>query len=130
MSRGVSIIICCYNSALRLPETLKHLALQQTTASWEVIVVNNNSTDATSQVANEEWDKSGVPAIFRIVEEPTPGLAAARNKGIVEAKYDYLIYCDDDNWLSPNYVADVYELFEKDSTIGIIGGNGTPVTEG
>ena len=130
MSRGVSIIICCYNSALRLPETLKHLSLQQTSASWEVIVVNNNSTDATSQVANEEWDKSGASTAFRVVEEPTPGLAAARNKGIAEAKYDYLIYCDDDNWLSPNYVTDVYELFEKDSTIGIIGGNGSPVTEG
>ena len=130
MSRGVSIIICCYNSVSRLPETLKHLSLQQTSVSWEVIVVNNNSTDATSQVANEEWDKSFSPTTLRIVHEPTPGLAAARNKGIAEAKYDYLIYCDDDNWLAPTYVADVYELFEKDSTIGIIGGNGSPVTEG
>ena len=128
--KGVSVIICCYNSALRLPETLKHLSLQQTSASWEVIVVNNNSTDATRQVANEEWNKLGVPTAFRVVEEATPGLAAARNRGIAEAKYDYLIYCDDDNWLSPNYVADVYELFEEDSTIGIIGGNGSPVTEG
>ena len=59
--KGISIIICCYNSAKRLHETLKHLALQQVsdTIHWEVILVNNNSTDATTQIALEIWNGLG-----------------------------------------------------------------------
>lgn len=129
MKIGVSVIICCYNSAARLPETLKYISLQQSNIPWELIVVNNNSTDATSQIAINEWERIGVTIPFKVVDELTPGLAAARNKGITTSQYEYLIYCDDDNWLSPNYVKDVYELFEKDSSIGIVGGNGSPIID-
>ena len=128
-NKGVSVIICCFNSAFRLPKTLQHIALQQTSISWEVIVVNNNSSDNTRQVAVAEWARMGVLIPFKVVDEPKPGLASARSKGIDTAQDEYLVFCDDDNWLAPNYVENVYELFEKDDNIGIIGGNGSPVTE-
>ena len=47
LEKGISIIVYCYNSVLRLPKTLQHIGLQQTSISWEVIVVNNNSSDNT-----------------------------------------------------------------------------------
>lgn len=52
---GVSIVICCYNSASRLPETLQHIAEQEVAAniSWEVIVVDNASTDNTQEIAKK-----------------------------------------------------------------------------
>ena len=127
MDLGISIIICCYNSAVRLPETLKHIAGQKVPGHipWEVIVVDNASTDDTAQTASAEWAKNGVTDIpFYVVAEPTAGLRFAREKGISIAKYEYLLFCDDDNWLCDNYLATAYQIFENDEKIGVLGGCG------
>ena len=98
---GISIIICCYNSAKRLPETLAHLANQQVDGGvrWELILVNNNSTDETEVVAQNLWGALGSPAPLKIFEEPLPGLSYARNNGMKKAIYEVFLFCDDDNWL-------------------------------
>ena len=121
---GISIIVCCYNSAERLPETLKHLALQQVsdTIHWEVILVNNNSTDATAQIALEIWNSLGSKAPLVVVDEPKPGLAFAREKGIEQSKYDVLLWCDDDNWLCDIYVQTAFKIMEGNKQIGALGG--------
>ena len=124
MLRGVSIIVCCYNSALRLPETLRHLALQEVTSDiiWEVIVVNNASTDDTSVVATNEWGKYSCNADFKVIEQPIQGLSAARKMGVEQAAYEYIIFCDDDNWLAPNYVQLAFDVIHFDPEIGVLGG--------
>lgn len=129
MKPGVSVIICCYNSAKRLPETLQHLALQEVPdhISWEIIVVNNASTDDTAQVAKEEWAKYSLPTPFKIVDQPEPGLSKAREKGFEIAKYNYCLFCDDDNWLQKDYVSIAFETMESDPMIGAVGGQGEPV---
>src|SRR5882757_8940798 len=104
---GVSVIICCYNSAVRLPQTLKHLAEQNVPENLlpEIILVNNASTDDTVAVATETWNRFGPKNIeFKIVNEPEPGQMHARKKGAEEARYECIIFCDDDNWLDKNYV--------------------------
>lgn len=129
--KGISIIICCYNSALRLPETLRHIALQEVSSDipWEVIIVNNASTDDTASIAKIVWLKYSSNAGFIVVEQHTPGLSAARKKGIETSKYEYVIFCDDDNWLAINWAQRVYEIFESNPEIGIMGGNNTAVFE-
>jgi glycosyltransferase involved in cell wall biosynthesis len=71
---GVSVIICCYNSAALLPQTLEHLANQQTAGeiSWEIIIVNNNSTDNTAEIAENIWQGLNRPIPFRVVHQPEP----------------------------------------------------------
>jgi glycosyltransferase involved in cell wall biosynthesis len=131
--KGVSIIICCYNSEKLLPETLKHISLQKVseTLRWEVIIVNNNSSDKTKEIAREEWGKysHSENCSFRIVDEPNPGLSNARKKGIECSIYDVLIYCDDDNWLCEDYVQTAYNSILLNETTAIIGGCGEPVFE-
>lgn len=129
--KGVSVIICCFNSANRLPETLQHLALQQVSVDipWEVIVVNNNSTDNTTEIAIQEWNKYPLHTPIRVVDQPIIGLSHARKKGIETAKYDLCLFCDDDNWLCENYVKITYEIFSNNPLIGALGGRGTPVCE-
>jgi glycosyltransferase involved in cell wall biosynthesis len=132
MGKGVSVIICCYNSALRLPATLKYLAQQKITGAvpWEIIIVNNASKDNTSAVAGAEWSQYGKNNIdFRVVDQPVPGLAFAREKGVAESNYDYLIFCDDDNWLSETYVETAFNLLESWPDAAVIGGHGVPVPE-
>src|SRR5690606_1679660 len=132
MKPGVSVIICCYNSAKRLPETLRHLALQKVPSDipWEVIVVNNASTDDTVHVAEQEWSQYNLSIPFRIVDQPKPGLSNARDKGFEVAEYEYCLFCDDDNWLQSDYVRIAFETMESDPTIGAAGGQGEPVFEG
>jgi glycosyltransferase involved in cell wall biosynthesis len=130
--KGVSVIICCYNSALRLPETLRYLSLQKVPADikWEVIIVNNLSADNTAQVAELEWAKYDINGVsFKVADQPRAGLSFAREKGMEEAGYDYLIFCDDDNWLYENYIENAYNLLEQWPGTGIIGGCGIPKPE-
>lgn len=129
---NISIIICCYNSASRLPETIKHIGLQkvQKSLEWEVIVVNNNSSDNTSEVAETEAKKyDQIKDKFRIVDEPKPGLSFARQKGVNESKFEVILFCDDDNWLDESYIQIAYDIMSKNEKIGALGGQGEAVGE-
>ena len=132
---GISVVLCCYNSAERLPETLRHLLKQSLVEYdlWEVIIVNNNSNDDTSKVAKEYLDAYFYPAgiSYKIVDEPVPGLSAARERGIKESKFSYILFCDDDNWLCNTYLQKAYAFIinHPDDKIGVIGGLGEPIGE-
>lgn len=123
MSHGVSIIICCYNSATRIKETIRHVAQQKFTSSlqWEVLLVNNASTDNTVDEAKLAWSQFNGHGNFRIVHELMPGLSSARQKGIAESRYDILIFCDDDNHLDLNYVERAYLLMSQQPEVGVAG---------
>jgi glycosyltransferase involved in cell wall biosynthesis len=128
---GVSIILCCYNSAKRLPQTLEHLAAQKVDASLplEVILVDNASTDNTVEVASKLWNGHRVHIPFKIVGEGKAGLSHARKKGIQEASYDVVIFCDDDNWLQPDYARIASRIMTENTRIGVMGGMGVPEFE-
>ena len=120
-SPGVSVIICCHNSAERLPVTLQHLARQCVTGvRWEVLVVDNASTDNTAEVARQWWHDVTI-APLRVVSEPTPGLAHARLCGLAAARYEFLSYIDDDNWVCPEWVQLVAEVMVTRPEVGVLG---------
>jgi glycosyltransferase involved in cell wall biosynthesis len=129
--KGVSVVVCCYNSTARLKTTLDRILNQQTTGGlqWEIIVVNNNSTDDTHSVANDILASAPQQIPFQVVDEPEPGLSSARKKGYDTSKYEYLLLVDDDNWLNSSYIQTVSDLFEKMPDVGIIGGWGEPEFE-
>jgi len=130
VSLGVSVVICCHNSAKRLPETLRHLAVQQVPVgvSWEVVVINNASTDDTSDIALRCWPNSS-PAPLRIVDEPKRGTANARFRSFSEAKYPYISFLDDDNWVGPDWIAKVVKFFASHPEASVVGGPSRPVFE-
>ncbi len=131
MVRGISVIICCHNSALKLTSTLKALSGQEglSEIDCEIILVDNNSSDDTQAIAACDWKIFGEPFPLKIVEEKNPGLSYARAKGIQNSQYDYLVFCDDDNWLSKDYLNIIYNTFSSNPEIGMIGGVGEPVIE-
>ena len=101
LNDGISIIICCYNSEWIIARCLDALKQQRfsTPLEWEIIVVDNACTDETTTIVGRYLKE--LP--LRIVFEPEPGLLNARKRGISVAKYQYSIFCDDDNILCPNY---------------------------
>ena len=121
--KGVSIIICCYNSSKRLPHTIKCISEQKLDVDWELIIVNNASTDETFNIATIEWEKNKQSiGYLTIINEEKISLNYARTTGIKNAKYEYVILCDDDNWLDENYCNIAYKIMESDSKIGVLGG--------
>lgn len=118
----ISVVVCCYNSSSRLPETIKHLSQQKSSGfSWEIIVIDNLSTDATERVAKEELAKVAHIS-YRVIKEETPGLAAARERGVKEANYGIIVFCDDDNHLEPDYLQKANAIMASRPEVGILGG--------
>ena len=131
MMIGVSVILCCYNSAKRLPLTLKHLAEQNVDSNiaWEVLIVDNASTDHTVALVNDLVSEYEFKCPVRIVQEKKAGLTFARKKGIEDCKYEYIIFCDDDNWLSSNFVSEAFKILSENIKCGIAGGRLLPQFE-
>ncbi|WP_276484058.1 glycosyltransferase [Paraflavitalea pollutisoli] len=128
---GVSVIICCYNSEARIVPTLQHLAAQRTPIDlpWEIVLVDNASTDNTGSFAAGIWQSLGAPASLHVVQEAEPGQQQARKKGVATARYDCIIFCDDDNWLAKDYVAVAYEVMNSIDNIGAAGGSNEPTSD-
>jgi glycosyltransferase involved in cell wall biosynthesis len=127
--KGISVIICCYNSESRIRPTLSYLKKQILSDSipWELIIVDNRCTDATMQAAVEEWDNFYIP--LRQLYEAEPGVSRARNQGILESSYEYILFCDDDNLLNSDYLQITWNLFESREDIKMLGGQGIPLPE-
>jgi len=122
-----SIIICAYNAEFRIERTLSHLLkLNADPADFEVGLVDNSSSDSTSDVAHNFILYSRNRINFRNVKEPRLGLSYARQKGVHESKGDYIVFCDDDNHLSPNYLVVAEDLLFKLGTKYVIGSAGIP----
>lgn len=123
MTTGVSVIVCCYNSAQRLPKTLAHLSAQKVVSElpWEVVVIDNASTDNTTEIAYQSWNLEASTSL-RVVHEPQQGLIYARQRGFIEAKYELVCFVDDDNWVCPEWVQTVAEIMSEHPEVAACGG--------
>ena len=127
----ISVIICCYNSSVRIKPTLDYLLKQNLGyINCEIILVDNNCTDNTVQIVKTIWKDLNNTFILRIVEQNEPGLANARKKGAYAAKGELIVFCDDDNWLSEDFIKQGFEIMNSNHEIGVLGGRGIAVFEG
>lgn len=120
---GVTFVLCCHNSATRLPGTLAHLAAQvvRRPIPWEVVVVDNASTDETASVARDSWPHTA-PTALRVVSEPQLGLSHARTCGFAQAIYEIVSFIDDDNWIYPDWCQTAWETMQVHPHAGACGG--------
>ena len=125
---ALSIVMCCYNSSGRLPATLSALAKITTSNAWELVLVDNGSTDGTADLARELWLKHRSDIPLHIVYEAKRGIHFARLTGLRNAANDIIVFCDDDNRLSPDYL-DVAARVMADITIGVCGAQGFGIFE-
>lgn len=103
----ISVVIPLYNKEKQIAATLKSV-IEQTFQDFEIIVVNDGSTDNSATEVLKVKD----PRI-RLIHQENAGVSAARNRGIQEARFDLIAFLDaDDNW-KPNYLENQYELSKK-----------------
>ncbi len=96
MNMDITAILCTYNRCGSLGRTLEDLAASQLpgSATWEVLVVDNNSTDQTREVVEDFCRR--YPGVFRYLFEPTSGKSYALNTGVKHARGEVLAFLDDD----------------------------------
>ena len=130
MSLGISVIICCHNSAKLLPETLARLENQNVKGNllWEIILVDNASTDNTRDTALRVWPHDS-PVNLKIVDEPKLGLKNARRRGVRESTKEVIAFIDDDNWVNEDWVQTASEVMSHNPGVGICGGSSLGVFE-
>ena len=107
----ISIIIPCYNSETFVGRALDSV-LKQTYKDWEIILVNNNSTDGTQAVLDAFQAK--YPEKVRVFNETKKGAPAARNKGLQEARGEWVQFLDADDEILPEKLAGQIALAEKE----------------
>ena len=110
----ISVVIPCYNEGLFLKACLDSIKSQDFSGDFEIVVADNNSTDATGDIAR----RSGA----RVVFEQQKGVCAAREAGTRAALGEVVVSTDADNVFSPNWLSDIWKEFSKDpGTIAVAG---------
>ena len=123
MKPRCSVVIATRNRSGSLTRTLERLLSQDLEAPYEVIVVDNGSTDDTAARV-KEWAGSN-PAI-RYALEPQRGPAAARNTGVGLARADIVAFTDDDIRPTPDWLRTIAAAFERWPDVECLGGRILP----
>ena len=118
-----TVAICTYNGETRLPNLLNKLLLQRQTEhfSWEVIVINNNSSDNTAKLVKHYQESWTAVCPLRYYFEPRQGLAYARRLAVKKARGKLLGFFDDDNYPSANWVSAAYSFGQHYPQAGAYG---------
>ena len=111
----VSVIIPVFNDPGGIKTTLDSFEKQTLTEQFEVIVVDNNSTDNTRQVVNQlitDW-RNPAGKVRMVVEKQIRNPAASRNKGLKYAQADLISFIDADMWVNPGFLQKVLKASSK-----------------
>lgn len=118
---SVTIAICTYNRAHLLDSTLALMARLRVapTTRWELVVVDNASTDGTAGVI-QKYVESGLP--LRTFRELKQGHCHARNRCVAEASHDWVLFTDDDVQVEPDWLENFVAAVERHPDAVIAGG--------
>ena len=106
----VSVIVCTYNRAKLLEKTLQSLINQNLDGDYEIVVVDNASSDNTRAVVDKIADSS---TRIRYIYEERLGVAIARNTGARLSRADCIVFFDDDNVADPNCVRELLRPYDE-----------------
>lgn len=105
----ISIVIPAYNAEKDIEKCVDSI-LNQTFRKFELIIVNDGSTDNTSYICNRIKLKDDR---IKIIHKENGGVSSARNKGIDVALGKYIMFCDSDDWLDSELLAELYNKIKK-----------------
>lgn len=113
-SSRISVIIPCYNAARTIRQQLDALSTQSVTP-WEVIVADNGSTDDSKDIVKEYTNR--LPKLQIVDASIRKGASHARNVGAKVATGDYLVFCDADDVIAPDWLLAVEKAFRNDDFV-------------
>src|SRR5690554_6496302 len=101
-----SVVIPLYNKELSIQNTINSV-LNQTVQDFEIVIVNDGSTDSSLQKVNELNDSR-----IRIINKPNGGVSSARNKGVEEAKCEWIAFLDGDDLWQANHLEEIVKMMK------------------
>lgn len=119
MNPMLSIILCTRNRGDFLLQALRYFEEISSNVSWELVVVDNGSTDRTSLILGELIANASINV--RVISEQKPGLSRARNAGWRNAFGDIIVFTDDDCYPQPDFIDEIWNNF-METDIGYLGG--------
>lgn len=133
----ISVVIPLYNKEKSIITTLKSV-LAQTYTDWELIIVDDGSTDRSADIVREFFSTLRIEDFkFQIISQKNAGVSAARNTGILAAKGEYVAFLDGDDLWGKNFLKELVRLMEDYPGKSIYGmgcakifGNEIPTEEG
>ena len=108
----ISVVIPLYNKAQAIQKNLDSV-LAQTYKDFEIVVVDDGSTDESANVAEtvlRECKENGVECRGKVIRKPNGGVSSARNAGILAAKGEYIAFLDGDDLWHPEYLETLHQL--------------------
>jgi GT2 family glycosyltransferase len=112
----LSVILVSYNDRTHIKECLSSITDTLKDIPYEVIVIDNLSSDGTP-----EWIRANAPRVRLIANTENVGFARANNQGIGESRGEYILFLNTDTILKPQAVALLLEELKSDRTIGAVG---------
>lgn len=101
----ITVVIPLYNKEKSISKTLESV-FAQSFADYEVVIVDDGSTDGSASVVSRMLAEKRVDERFLLIQKPNGGVCSARNRGISEAKYDYVAFLDADDAWEKEYLAE------------------------
>ncbi len=121
----ISVVVATYNRSHLLDKAIQALLNQKTSGlEYEIIVVDNNSTDQTEETINSYVKHD---SRVRYIFEKRQGVAYGRNAGISAAQADLIAFCDDDVCVTEDWVQKIFEAFVRYPDAEFVGGRVLPV---
>lgn len=112
----ISIIVPCYNIDNYLYYCVDNI-LNQTYQNWELILIDDGSTDQTPQICDKYAEKD---KRIKVIHKPNGGLVSARNAGYEIAKGDWHMYIDGDDWIDTDTCEKLYHYIQIHGSVDII----------
>lgn len=117
-----SVIIPLYNKAPYIRKALESV-LAQTYADYELIIIDDSSTDGSAEIAEAILQDPASRLIasspHRLIRQANSGVSAARNNGVAQAQGEYVAFLDADDWWEPIYLEKMAQLIEDYSEAGL-----------
>ena len=114
----ISVVVPIYNVEKYLPQCLDSL-LNQTYENLEIICINDGSPDNSLQILHDYANKDNR---IKIISQKNKGLSGARNTGMRNANGEFIYFIDSDDWLSSDYLQNMYDVMVKENVDVVING--------
>ena len=115
MKKKISVIVPVHNAEKYLEQCIKSI-VEQTYDNLEIILVNDCSTDASSDICDEYAKKDGRIRVIHKTQKGGEGGAVARNEGIAAATGDVFYFIDSDDYIEPDMLENMYEIMERENS--------------
>lgn len=115
----ISVIVPVYNVENQLRMCCDSLLQQQVSGDYEILLIDDGSRDASGKICDEYAAQH--PERIRVIHQLNQGAGAARNTGIEHAQGEYLVFCDSDDWVDPDYLQQFLDAGMNDQTMPFTG---------